>query len=367
VDLSEREVIAERLRRNGLLGGAGMSSAAEVVEALCGLQAQDLPAARLAVRPRSRGPTDAAVEAARVGERAFVRTWAMRGTLHLVASKDLPWLRRLLSPGSIRANARRSAELGLDERSYSQALRSIDEALSKGRALPRAGLKEALEEAGVDSSGQRMVYLLARATQEGLICEGPMEGRYPTYVRVEDWLGPAPSANADRDEDVVRLVRRYLDAYGPAGPEDLAGWSGLPVPECRDAFGRADLAEVRAAGTTLWVTGDVAGEDPSGVRLLPAFDTFLLGYRDRALHLDPAFARRVNAGGGIVKPVLMVDGRVAGTWRLIRKAGGLKVTVQTFVELPGRALRRLEEEVGDVGRFLGSEAVLSVEPGGPPA
>jgi hypothetical protein len=344
-----------------------MSSSAGVVEALCGIQAQELPAARLAVRPRSRELTDAGVEVARVEQRTFVRTWAMRGTLHLIASKDLPWLRRLLSPGSIRANARRSAELGLDEQTYSQALRSIDEALSGGRALTRAGVSEALKAAGVDSSGQRMVYLLARATQEGLICEGPMQGRIPTYVRVEDWLGPAPPANADRAEDVELLVRRYLDAYGPAGPEDLATWSGLPVRDCRDAFRRGHLAEVKAAGRALWVTGDVLGEDPSGVRLLPAFDTFLLGYRDRTFHLDPAFARRVNAGGGIVKPVLMLDGRVVGTWRLARKAGGSKVTVQPFAGLPEKALRRLEDEVSDIGRFLGGEAGLTVEPGVSPA
>jgi hypothetical protein len=366
MDLSPEEAVAERLRRNRLLG-ARATSAAEVVEAVCGLQAQELPAARLSVRSRSSGLTDAAVEAARLEERAFVRTWAMRGTLHLIASEDLFWLRRLLSPGSIRANARRSAQLGLDERTYSMAMKLIDKALSGGLALTRAGLKGALEGGGIDSSGQRMVYLLARATNEGLVCEGPMDGRFATYVRVGDWLDLSPPAHADRAEDLDRLARRYLGAYGPAGPEDLAAWSGLSVTECRDTFGRADLTELNVAGKSMWVSGEVTGGQPSGVRLLPAFDTFLLGYRERHLHLDPAYARRVNAGGGIVKPVVLVDGRVAGTWRLVRKAKAGKLSVHPFDELPKKVLPELQTEAKDVGRFLGAEVELTVESGLLPA
>lgn len=363
MELSDTEAVAERLRRNRLLAGSRGSGAAEVVEALCGLQAQELPAGRLGVRPRSAGLTDAAVEAARVEERTFVRIWALRGTLHLVASKDLLWLRRLLFPGSIRANARRSAQLGLTEQTYSKAMKLIDEALCGGRPSPRAGLKEALEAGGVDASWQRMVYLLARATNEGLICEGPMEGRHPTYVRVEDWLALEAPGNTDRSDDMNRMVLRYLDAYGPAAPEDLAAWSGLALKECREGFGRSDLIAVNVAGRTLWVTGDVAGGDPSGVRLLPAFDTFLLGYRDRTLHLDPGFARRINAGGGIVRPVLLVDGRAAGTWRLVRRAKRLDVVVEPFDKLQKKLVPELDEEGADIGRFLGAgRAVLTVQP-----
>jgi hypothetical protein len=205
-----------------------------------------------------------------------------------------------------------------------------------------------------------MVYLLARATLEGLICEGPMEGRFATYVRVQDWLHPEPRPAAERVEDLDRLVRRYLDAYGPAAPEDLAVWSGLPVPECRDAFGRAGLTRVDAGGRTMFLTGEPAGGETPRVRLLPAFDTFLLGYRDRSLHLDPAFARTVNAGGGIVKPVVLVDGRVAGTWRPVRSPKAVRLSVHPFDDLPNESLGALQVEAQDVGRFLGLRPELTV-------
>lgn len=362
MQISEAAAVGERLRRNLLLPGSAEWTAAGAVRTLCGLQAQELPAGRLAVRPRSRGLTDSAVEAARLEERSIVRTWAMRGTLHLVASEDLAWLRRLLSPGSIRANERRSLQLGLDERTYSRGMSLIDRALAGGRSLTRPALKEALARGGVDASGQRMVYLLARATNEGLICEGPFEGRYATYVRVEDWLSASPPGRSDRAEDLDRLVNRYLNAYGPAGPEDFCTWSGLAMSECRVAFRGAGLNEVFIGGRTCWLTGDPAGGDPSGLRLLPAFDTFLLGYRNRDLHLDPAEAGRVNAGGGIVKPLLMAGGRVSGTWRLTRRPGGARISVQPFAGLPKPVRSQLDAEVEDLARFLGVPVTSTVEP-----
>ncbi len=180
---------------------------------------------------------------------------------------------------------------------------------------------------------------------------------------MEDWIGRFSEAPTDRKEDLSRLVRRYLNAYGPAGPEDLATWSGLGIPECREAFKDAEpeLTGVSLGGRQLWATGEVRGGDPSGVRLLPAFDTFLLGYRDRSLHLDPLHARKVNAGGGMVKPVVMIDGSVAGAWRLVHHTKRVEVSVRGFAGLPGAAVPELEREAADVGRFLESPARLNLE------
>jgi hypothetical protein len=353
--------VAERLERNRLSLSSGAGSAAEVVAGLCGLQAQELPAARLAVRARSSGLTDAAVERERVEDRSFIRTWAMRGTLHLVPSADWEWLRSLTGAASIRSNARRSAELGLDEQTYRRALEITQLALAGGGSLSREEWKDALTGHGVDASGQRAPYLLARASAEGLICEGPVCSGKPTYVLLDEWLGPRPPAPADRTEALNRLVHRYLAAYGPAAAEDLAAWSGLGVRECREAFfdAQPELVELPAGSRRLWSANSRPAASPkAGTRLLPAFDTFLLGYRDRALHLDPRHATKVNAGGGIVKPVVLVDGRAQGTWRLRRRGterAVVGVTPFENNELPGDGI---EAEVADIARFLG----LAVEP-----
>jgi hypothetical protein len=354
VETPDELVVAERLERNRLLTGSGASSAAEVVGGLCGVQAQELPAARLAIRARSTGLTDAGVESERVEDRSILRTWAMRGTLHLVALDDWEWLRSLTAPTSIRSNARRSAQLGLDEETYGRALQATQRALAGGAQLSRAEWKDALAGRGIDASGQRAPYLLARASAEGLICEGPMRGGKPTYVLLDEWLSRRLPAPADRRDALNRLVHRYLEAYGPAAPEDLAAWSGLALTECREAFLAAEpgLVEVAAGPRSLWSTESRSpGSGSSCVRLLPAFDAFLLGYRDRELHLDPRHTRKVNAGGGIVKPVVLVDGSAEGTWQL-RRTGKRAVIEVTAFEPANLPRKQIEAEVADMARFL---------------
>ena len=369
MELAGDAAVGIRLRSNRLLPGSQVGSAPEAVAAAVGVQAQDLPAARLSIRARTAGLSDAAVEAARVDQRSIVRTWAMRNTLHLLAAEDLRWLRRLLHPWLVRATARRSAQLGLDDRTYRRAMGCIQEALAGGAALSRRRLEQVLERSRVDASGQRAPYLLMRASAEGLICEGPVSGGRPTYVLVSEWLPKPPEPAWGAEDDLRRLAIRYLGAYGPAAPEDMANWSGLSLSHCRNAFrgAEAQLSEVRVNGRQLWLAAGEEGFDgiiapPAGLRLLPAFDTLLLGYRNRELHLDPRFARRVNAGGGIVKPVLLLDGRVRGTWRLARRGGEVAVAVQPFGPLPPSARGDLEAEADAIGRFLGCEASLAVEP-----
>lgn len=355
MEASDREVVRERLGRNRLLPGTAASGASEVVAGLCGIQAQDLPAARLAIRVRSTGLTDEGVEAERVEDRSFVRTWAMRGTLHLVAAEDLEWLRSLLAPGSIRSNARRSGELGLDEPTYGRALKVTERELS-GREMTRAEWKEVLASYGVDTAGQRAPHLLSRASAEGLICEGPMRGREPTYVLVAEWLGASGQATApDREAGLMRLAHRYLAAYGPAAPEDMAAWSGLGIAECRTAFrdAEADLEEVSLGKRTLSTSGrHVQKVESGGLRLLPAFDTFLLGYRDRTLHLSSEHARKVNAGGGMVRPVMLAAGRAEGTWQLKRRGKRAQVDITPFRRRTKLPAAEIESEVADIGRFL---------------
>src|SRR5204863_9237876 len=96
------------------------------------------------------------------------------------------------------------------------------------------------------------------------------------------------------------------------------------------------------------------------VRLLGAFDTSLRGYRDRALALPAQFAKRLQAGGGIIHPAVLVDGRVVGTWRL-RRAGDARparAAIEPFEPLDRAVTRALEAEVADLGRFLGSAVIL---------
>ena len=355
-----------RLRlRAQRLTGRRPREVAEVVRALGGLQAQDTPASRLAVRPRGTGLDEAAVRRACNQDRSVVRTWAMRGTLHMVAAEDVGWLVGLLGPVFAAADRRRRLQLGLDDALCERALAALPAVLAAG-PLSRAELVRGLAAEGVriDPAGQAPAHLVGYAAMGGLVCRGPdLDGDQASYVLLEDWVG-SPAARLEADDALAELARRYLGGHGPAAPEDLAAWSGLPAGRARRAFElvAGELREVEAGGRRLWApagartTRSRAGEPV--VRLLGRFDDYLLGWRDRDLVLDPRFARRVAAGGW-VHPAVVVDGRVAGTWRARRSGGRLEVAVEPFAgRLPKGTGAALEAEAADLGRFLGVETRL---------
>lgn len=371
---------ALRLRAH-LLTGLSARSVAAAAGHLGGLQAQAAPPARLAVRARTSGLTAADVDRASGPAREVTRTWAMRGTLHMVATRDVRWMVSLLGPVFAARGRRRREQLGLDDATCERALTALATILAGSPPLTRAGLVTRLAAEGipVDARTQQPPHLLAYAAGRGLICRGPDgPGEEPTYVLLDEWAGDAPSLG--RDEALAELARRYLGGYGPAGPADFAAWSGLPAADSKRAWEllALELTPVTASGQRLSaLAGGHGGDAPAGgggaeapagpaARLLGHFDPYLLGYRDRGLVLDTAYARRIQAGGGFIQPAVIVDGRVAGTWRLARDArrGTVLITVEPFTALPQASRAGLAAEAADVGRFLGAEVTFGIAPAG---
>jgi DNA glycosylase AlkZ-like len=363
--LSEDQVLMLRLRAQRLAPQSRPTAgAAQVVRDLCGVQAQDAAAAALAVRARCAGLIAADVERSLVQERSVVRTWCMRGTLHLVAAEDLGWLLAYLGPVFIRATRGRRAELGLDDETAGRVVRALRELLAQSGPLAREEIVERLAARGIRLAGQARPHLLGLAALEGIICTGPARNREPTYVLISDWIDLGPALPPE--EARARLAVRYLSAYAPAAPEDFAAWSGLSLGESRSAWRQiaSQLIEVEIGDARAWMLRtqasglDDSPASPPVVRLLPAFDTYLLGYHSREAVLAPEHAKRIFPGGGILRPTLLVDGRGRGAWRVKRRRGGIDVVVEPFQELTADVRRGLEAEVLDLGHFLGATASL---------
>jgi hypothetical protein len=365
IELTTHQLRKLRLRSQRLDGEAhsGWSDPAGLLYEVCGVQAQEARAAELALWVRGSGPTAAHVERARIEDRSIVRTWCMRGTIHLLASEDLGWLMPLLGPVFVRKSARRYAELGLSEEICRRAVAAISDILNKDSPLSRGELAGRLGAMGFPVEGQAAYHLVRRAGLEGVLCFGPELGKEPTYVPLGSWarIGEA----MEREEALARLAKRYLEAFGPAGPEDLATWSGLSLRESRRAFAQigGELVEVECGDMRssmlksqepwLAMTQSAGAQDAEvTVRLLPAYDSYLLGYRDRALSVPQAYAKRVHPGGGLLRPVLLAGGRAVGTWRLKRKAKRLEVTMEPFEPLSAAVRQELDGAVGELGRFL---------------
>ena len=352
----------------------------DVVTHTAGVQAQDAMGARLAIRARSATATEQAVTAAGAGERSVVQTWLMRGTLHLVAAADVRWMLGLFGARNVAGGARRRRELGLDERICTRALAEIPRVLAAESPLSRAQLIDRLVARGVavNPSGQAPAHLTGYAAAHGLICRGPqLDGGEPGYVLLDEWVPAAPAL--DPDAALAELARRYLAAYAPAGPADLASWSGLPLGIARRGFAMlaGDLAPAGGQDVVLTTPPPPAGSAtppasaaPASVRLLGPFDTYLLGYRDRTLALPSRYAKRIQAGGGIIHPAVLVDGRVVGRWRLGnwrpgRRSARVEAVVAPFEELDSGLLPALEAEAADLARFLGApegELVIDTQP-----
>jgi uncharacterized protein YcaQ len=300
----------------------------------------------------------------------------MRGTLHLVPSEDLGWLLALLGPVFVAGNRSRRAELGLDDETCARGVRVIRDALAEQGPLTKVELVEQLARGGINAEGQAVVHLVGYAALQGVLCQGPDRDGKPAYVLVGDWLPPVQSVTLTREAACAELARRYLAGYGPAAPEDFAAWSGLALKEVRAAWkGVAeDAVEVEVDSHRAWLLkervewlDDLRAANSAGaplVRLLSAFDTYLLGYKGRERVVAPEHARRIHPGGGILHPTLLVDGRAAGTWKTQRKGGRLDLLVSPFDSLASEVLTGLEAEAADVGRFMGLETTLHVERAG---
>ncbi len=341
----------------------------QVVKEVCGIQAQDASAATLAVRSRSVGLVVTDVEQAREHDHTIIRTWGPRGTLHLLASDDIGWLLPLLGPVFVAGDRRRREELGLSEEICVRCMHIIRNVLADQGPLTRAELVERLSTNGIHLEGQARPHLLARAALEGLICFGPDRGNEPTYVLLNDWVEQKQTGHSlSEDEAYAELTRRYLSAYGPATPGDQAAWSGLSLSKTRAAWKRieGELLEVETTGSPVWMLKTQASrldELPPLtpiVRLLPRFDIYLLGYQKRDLAVPSQYAKRINAGGGIVHPTMLVNGRIVGTWKSKREKNHFVVMVEPFERLALEIDVGLQAEVEDMARFLGVEVRMEV-------
>jgi Winged helix DNA-binding domain len=345
-------VSALRRRRAAaqLLNRPGRAPVAEVVFHLLAVQAQDLRAARLALRARTDGLSATDVDAP-LDDGSLVVGWLNRGTLHLVHRDDYGWLLSLTAPGRMTANARRLSQEGVAPSDADRAVGIVERALADDGPLTRAELAQRIAARGIRTEGQATPHLLMLAALRGIAVLGPVRGDGQAYALARDWLGGAPRP-PERYAALAELARRYLAAHGPASAADLAAWTGLPLRDARAGLTAiaSDLAERDGLAD---LTGRAAAPRRIPPRLLPAFDSYLLGWKDRSFAVPAAHAKQVHPGGGMVRATATVDGLVVGTWTA---PGGT-------VHLELREAAPLADEVADVERFLLTPSGL--RPGGP--
>jgi hypothetical protein len=335
-----------------LLHRARVVGVAEVVARLLAVQAQDLRAARLALRARASGLAVADVDAALTDERSVVVAWLGRGTLHLVGRDDYPWLLALTAPTRLATSRRRLGQEGVAPDDAERAVKIVERALVDAGPLTRPELADRIAAKGIRTEGQATPHLIGLAALRGIVVLGPVrdDGSH-AFALTRDWLGAAPPLSLEgpgRDGALAELARRYLAGHGPATPADLATWSGLPLRDARAGL-KAIASELARRDDDLV---DLAARDraPDAIppRLLPAFDPYLLGWKDRSFAVASAHAKRVHPGGGMLRATATVDGLAVGTW----SAAGGAVELELFARVDSAAQAALRDDAADVARFV---------------
>jgi hypothetical protein len=342
-EISRQELIGLRLVSHRLVSGEAapftpFKRVDQAVQWSGAVQAQEYTHARWAVGSRfapAAAITDAAIEQA-VATRKVVRTWALRGTLHLVAAADVRWLLALAAPALLTRTAAAYREVNLDAAALCKILPAIQQCLEGGKQLTREELFAELARRRIDTEGHRGGRIMYRAAQVGLICLGLPSGKQATYTLLDEWLPQHPELS--RDDSLKLLAQRYFASHGPATLSDFIWWSGLSTGEAREALEMAmpGLTEALHAGSKVWWSArtPLLPAPPTGtpmVHLLAGFDEYLLGYTNRTPIIDSAHAGKVMTPNGLFRPALLIDGRVAGTWQAQTKKDALNLSVTPFV------------------------------------
>ena len=347
------EARALRLARHHLHERASRGGELRVAGRICGLHAQLLSSAALSLWARVEGATLDGFQRALWRERRLVKSWAMRGTLHLLPARDLPVFLGALATYDRYLTQRWVKYFGISREEIELVIEAIGQSL-RGRALTRDELADAVvERTGSKKLGavlrQSWGVLLKPAAYRGQLCFAEGEGARVRFTH------PGPVRRLDPQKALAELARRYLAAYGPATRDDFARWwGGISGRQAERLIESLDVEQIDLQGSRAYLLARDARPVPAlrSVRLLPAFDPYVIG-APRSGGLFPEAQRgRIYRPQGWISPVLLVDGHVDGVWRHERKNGRIEVRIEPFARQPPRVREAAAEEAERLAAFL---------------
>lgn len=352
--LSAEDLQRIRLQQQKLIDPSS-ASVEELVGHFGAVQAQDFAGALWAVGQRKTRATEKMVEVA-LRERRIVRAWPMRGTLHFVLPQDLRWMLELLSNRIIKRMEPYFRKEGLDTGDFVKARKIVERQLRDGVTPDRTTLYQMFSDGGVDTSGQRGLFVVLKLALDRVLCFGARQGKQQTFALLDAWVPSTVRLSAD--ESWTRLATMYFQSHGPATANDFAWWAGCNVSEAKRAMDMIApmLRKVVFDEQDLhWVPGPVPRRRSKPmVRLLSAYDEFLIGYQDRTSLVGDVSKKSISAES-IFWSTVLVDGRIVGTWKRTLSAKGVQIQTKFFQKPSPPVVDAVENEKLRYSKFLGVE------------
>lgn len=356
--MNRSDIARYRLQHQQIAAGA-LQTVAETAAWMCAMQAQDYSMVKWAFGARLPGLTEKEI-AASINAGEVIRTHLLRPTWHIVAAADVCWMLELTAPHILSSSNSRHKDLELTPALVSKTRNIIEKALSDHPFQTRQDLVSRFEQAGIDLGDNRAAHILMLAELDGLICSGPDSGNKQTYALLADRV--AKPRKLHREEALVELARRYFTSHQPATLDDFIWWSGLPVRDARKAMEgiKPDFVPEEVEGQTYWISQSFSvppAPDP-GVFLLPAFDEFIISYRDRTAALTFEDHTKAVSNNGIFRPTIVVDGQVTGIWKRAVKKNKVEMEGLFFRSHTKTEREEIKAAAAGFGRFLEKEAVI---------
>ena len=328
--MNAAKIVLERLSNQQLIHSR-FKKPVELISWLGAIQGQDYSGAKWAVGLRLPGTTDTDVEKS-ITENVIVRTWLMRGTLHLVVAEDIHWMLEILAPRIIKNNARRYNDLELDDKTLKLSNQIIKDALAGGKKINRKELLNILQENGISTEGQRGYFILQRASLDGLICQCTGNHNNATFISMDK----ITKSVIKRDDAIAELARRYFQSRGPATIADFMWWSGLRAADARAGLNtiKSDLSKFIVNKQEYWCyKAEKTVQDISPMaHLLPTYDEYLLGYKDRSAYLNTLNKIKIRPEK-LYRPTISINGQIVGIWKRTFNENGVFMEYNLFKTL----------------------------------
>jgi hypothetical protein len=345
---------------NQQLAASNFKTAKDLVGWMGAMQAQDYTMAKWAVGVRVPGSTDKNIEAA-IDKGEILRTHLLRPTWHLVSSDDIYWMLELTAPHIKTSIKSRWKQLELNEAVIKKSNAVIEKALSGGKHLTREELTARLEKAKIATNGQRAAHIMLAAELDGIVCSGVTRQKKQTFALLAERV--PERKRFTRDEALAELAKKYFTSHGPATLQDFIWWSGLSVSNAKNALEmiRSGFTSEKVGTQMFWIPDSFSIPEvfKKSVHLLPAYDEFIISYKDRSASIPFKDQATMISNNGIFRPVIVINGQVKGIWKRTIKKDKAIIETQFFKSTGKPAKNMIEEPAGSFGDFLNQKIEIT--------